>query len=236
MLDTGIEHGHRRQVPGPTQRFRRGHVIGIAECLMRSPAAVVAPDFGATAGDRPRSGRHGRRPCGRLPPDAPSSRWCPGARSDRAAAGSWSASRPPDPPAAARASLLVRRPPVDRLAPQAPMLALVGPAEPVTQLGVEIRWAGEGPAGQERGFQTAVGALHQALGFGIARAALDHLGPQHPAEGVHRVGQLRLAAATDRPRTRRPTPALAAPGPSLRSTPNVRPGGPGSAASGSSPP
>ncbi len=51
MLDTGIEHGHRGQVPGPPQVFRRGHVIGIAECLMRSPASMVAPDFGATAGD-----------------------------------------------------------------------------------------------------------------------------------------------------------------------------------------
>jgi hypothetical protein len=85
--------------------------------------------------------------------------------------------------------------PVRRRAAQRAAVPLVGQREPAGELGVEVRRRGEHPAGQERGLQVAVGALHQALGLRIARLADHDLGAEHPTERVRGLGQDRDAPA-----------------------------------------
>ena len=113
---------------------------------------------------------------------------------------------------------LVGGDPVGRGAAQRPPRPGVDQRQPVLQLGVEVRRAGERPAGQERAFQVVMGPLDQPLGLRVGGLADHHLGPQRAAERLALGGQLGPARpATGRSRPPRPTPAPAAPPPARRS-------------------
>ena len=94
------------------------------------------------------------------------------------------------------------------------MVALIGPGQPDPELGVEVAGTAERAAGQERGLQILVGPLDQPLGLRIRGRHRITLIPKRPAEGLHRLGQLRtpgpprpdrrLVVPDQRPRRRAP--------------------------------
>jgi len=63
------------------------------------------------------------------------------------------------------------------------------------KLSVEIGRGGEAASGQEGAFQVVVRAFDDALVLGLGGLEHDHLGAQHPAEGLALAGQLDPAAA-----------------------------------------
>jgi hypothetical protein len=117
----------------------------------------------------------------------------------------------------------VSLPALGRSASEPAVVALIRLSEPDPELGVEVSRRGEAASGQKRCLQVAVGALHQPLGLGVARAALNDLDPQRAPEALHRLGEHRaprpprpdrgLVVPDQRPRDRAP-PAEQLPVPS----------------------
>jgi hypothetical protein len=92
--------------------------------------------------------------------------------------------------------IAVLRDAIRRPASQRRLHAPICTFEPCVQLVVEVGRVLEAPARQEAGLEIAVGAFHEALGFGITRLADIRAHAQRAPEGVKRLGECHRRAAT----------------------------------------
>ena len=110
-------------------------------------------------------------------------------------------------------------------------LRLFALAQPVGQLGVEVRRRSERAAGHERGLQPAVAPLDDPLRFRIEGSQLHDLRRERPGERRRRPAR---GDPSDRCRARCPRSAAAGPARAAGSAPTTRAADPPSSASGSS--